>query len=1129
MYALAFSPDGRWLAFAGKQEGTHVWDLHGSKRVATLKPDSGYTRTLDFSPDSSLLASGDGSGDVKVWRVRDWKLGRVLELPKDMVAAFCVKFSLDGSRLVSSGRGGIVWETTTWRQQSRLADREDFIIALAFDPRNAQLASGCRSDDGSVALHDLRMNREVYRLPDHGGKLNSVDLIPRVTATEMISLPEYGSARLWRLSSSECEPLVRASGVEMNVRYSPDGRFFAIGSNTVPRLYDARTGDVVRTFEGRGSHARVLCFSPDGRSLATGSWHEMVRLWDVATGQETSCFQGHTSKVTCVAFSPDGKRIVSSSYRGDATVRVWDVSTGKQLGAMEPVSQGSATWCVAFSPTSDTVAVGDDHGQLTLWDAATFALRQQVQASHEAVRALAYSPIAPVLATGGGGGTIQLWHSGRLDKPHVLRAHRACVSDLSFSADGSLLTSCGGDGQICLWRRTEAQRSEARDQKSDSGPEIRKTTAPPAAPPAVVMPPEEAEKIAAKIRTYFPTPAMKEAIRRLIEERRKPFKDARVITVRQDGEGDFTTIQAAVNAARNGDEIVIADSARYRGQVSLSKPGLVLKAADGSRPVVDGESMRQHAIILEPTAKGSCVVGLRCCGGTTASISAACEDAIVALNECTGSRHGILGNGDRGIVVGNVCAASGWGLHVRRRYWGLAALNAFVGMEYAFSGLNVTGTTGSALVMRGNLFCRNAKCGFTGGGGGRAVLSQNVFVANKTAVTLTGESWTHLYGNVFAGNGSYDIRVYQDRGQEGYPSVRSDHNLLQGGRRFVKWDLEAGGGSLNEWQEQLGNDRQSIQGDPKFVDPANYDFRLRPDSPCRGAGPNGTDIGIQWDADADYFYKLLTTPIEELVEEAEEIIGQRSAARDQRPDQGPETRDRRAETGGARGGKTAVEDVTDDPLLAAAKAYDAFAEKMLRSLSSRDYETALGDVDAAKGTLKAVAFAQTVPTWLACAEACQRMMEQALERAETLVGKSYKVRDNRGIGIKGEVLKCENGTLHVRAGVKVYEISVRDFGPVKIAELGGGAGAREHFDQAALLFFEGKEKEGWEHLRTAKEKAKDDAELSVLLTEVEKLWREIGPVDATTFAVRTWPRRSGWPEPMPKQASGIRYRGGYRH
>src|SRR2546430_17696837 len=55
-----------------------------------------------------------------------------------------------------------------------------------------------------------------------------------------------------------------------------------------------------------------LAFSPDGRTLASGSWFDgEIRLWDVATGKNTATLKGHDGDVTSVAFSPDGKTLAS--------------------------------------------------------------------------------------------------------------------------------------------------------------------------------------------------------------------------------------------------------------------------------------------------------------------------------------------------------------------------------------------------------------------------------------------------------------------------------------------------------------------------------------------------------------------------------------------------------------------------------------------------------------------------------------------------------------------------------------------------------------------------------------------------------------------------------------------------
>jgi WD40 repeat protein len=55
----------------------------------------------------------------------------------------------------------------------------------------------------------------------------------------------------------------------------------------------------------------------------------VLRLWDAATGQLVRVFKGHRGAVRAVAFSPDGARVLSGSY--DNTVKLWDAASGELL------------------------------------------------------------------------------------------------------------------------------------------------------------------------------------------------------------------------------------------------------------------------------------------------------------------------------------------------------------------------------------------------------------------------------------------------------------------------------------------------------------------------------------------------------------------------------------------------------------------------------------------------------------------------------------------------------------------------------------------------------------------------------------------------------------------------------
>lgn len=107
------------------------------------------------------------------------------------------------------------------------------------------------------------------------------------------------------------------------------------------RIWDMDTGscvyhllieDVMLTESGpMDAGVTSVAVSPDGAVLAAGSLDTLVRLWDMRTGQLLDKLRGHKDSVYSVAFAPDGTFLVSGSL--DKTLKMWDLTSLDRSGA----------------------------------------------------------------------------------------------------------------------------------------------------------------------------------------------------------------------------------------------------------------------------------------------------------------------------------------------------------------------------------------------------------------------------------------------------------------------------------------------------------------------------------------------------------------------------------------------------------------------------------------------------------------------------------------------------------------------------------------------------------------------------------------------------------------------------
>jgi WD40 repeat protein len=270
--------------------------------------------------------------------------------------------------------------------------------------------------------------------------------------------------------------------------YSTDGaQMLTVSSDKTARLWDARTGELIREIIGAEDAVIYGAFSPDGSLVATSSG-SMTRVSDGRTGRPRYLLQGHTKNVQRIEFSPDGTRIVTGAW--DNTARIWDAATGELLHVLQgpewdsqTVASGSGVAdpivnavlraqtqifggmdVVAISPDGTLVATGgraDPESVVRLWSMATGklvrVLRGPSLSLSQSFLDLAFSPDGSRIASALGDNTARVWNVATGDQLLVLKEHTNSVQTVRFSRDGKRILTGSMDGSARIWDATSGK------------------------------------------------------------------------------------------------------------------------------------------------------------------------------------------------------------------------------------------------------------------------------------------------------------------------------------------------------------------------------------------------------------------------------------------------------------------------------------------------------------------------------------------------------------------------------------------------------------------------------------------------------------------------------------------------
>ncbi len=291
--------------------------------LGTMKGHGSSVDALAFSPDGKWLASSGADKAVKIWDAKTGVPKRNLNTQGETVSN--LQFLSDGKTLSGVGSDNAIrfWDASSGELQRKIEDYKNNLFPVALSRDGRSIATGSPEDRKSVRLVDVTLGSVKRSFANHNSWIRAVAFSP--DGRLLVTVCHDDSVNLWDVSSGRMIQTFIVVGNTLEVPvFSNDGRLLVTGSDEREiKIWDAQTGRPHYTLTGHNGAVKACAFSPDGKLLASGSADKTLKIWDVSSGTEKQSLPGHSDSVNSLVFAANSTILVSGS--ADQTIKLWEI------------------------------------------------------------------------------------------------------------------------------------------------------------------------------------------------------------------------------------------------------------------------------------------------------------------------------------------------------------------------------------------------------------------------------------------------------------------------------------------------------------------------------------------------------------------------------------------------------------------------------------------------------------------------------------------------------------------------------------------------------------------------------------------------------------------------------------